>query len=105
MTDLGALIDLERYALDQPGSAAYRVAVTAARDDLQEDGCAIVRDLLRPEAVETLNAEINDRKATTHYSTQFINPYFHTVRDAAFPDRHPINTFIERSSGFIPGDS
>jgi hypothetical protein len=105
MTDLGALIDLERYPLDQPGSAAYRVAVTAARDDLQEDGCAIVRDLLRPEAVETLNAEINDRKATTHYSTQLINPYFHTVRDAAFPDRHPINTFIERSSGFIPGDS
>ncbi|WP_395159421.1 arpA protein [Ilumatobacter sp.] len=109
MTDddalIDALIDLERYPLDQPDTAAYRAAVAAARDELQDDGCAIIRDLVRPEAVEKLNAEIKDRKPTTHFSTQLINPYFHTVRDDAFPDRHPINTFIERSSGFIPGDS
>jgi hypothetical protein len=105
MTDLGNLIDLERYPLHQPDTAAYRAAVEAARDDLQGDGCAIIRNLVRPEAVDALNAEINDRKPTTHFSTQLINPYFHTVRDRAFPDRHPINTFIERSSGFIPGDS
>jgi hypothetical protein len=105
MNDLRALINLERYPLDQPDTAAYRAAISAARDDLSDGGCAIIRDLVRPEAVETLSAEINDRKSTTHFSTQLINPYFHTVRDDAFPDRHPINTFIERSSGFIPGDS
>ncbi|NBY11813.1 MAG: arpA protein [Actinobacteria bacterium] len=34
-----------------------------------------------------------------------MNPYFHTKHNPEFPDRHPVNTFIERSSGFIPGDS
>jgi len=34
-----------------------------------------------------------------------MNPYFHTEHNHDYPDHHPVNTFIERSSGFIPGDS
>lgn len=55
--------------------------------------------------MRTISDEIAARKATTHYSTERINPYFHTERDPAHPARHPVNTFIERSSGFIPGDA
>ena len=34
-----------------------------------------------------------------------MNPYFHSAKNPDYPDHHPLNTFIERSSGFIPGDS
>ena len=34
-----------------------------------------------------------------------MNPYFHTEFNPDFPPGHPVNTFIERSSGFIPGDA
>lgn len=34
-----------------------------------------------------------------------MNPYFHSEKNPQYPDHHPVNTFIERSSGFIPGDS
>ena len=50
-------------------------------------------------------ARSTNENTTTHFSTQLMNPYFHTERNSDFPDRHPVNTFIERSSGFIPGDS
>ena len=52
-----------------------------------------------------LAEEITARKETTHFSVDSINPYFHTQFNGDYPERHPVNTFIERSSGFIPGDS
>ncbi len=102
---LAELIDLDTYPIDQPDSDGYRAAVEAARVQLRGDGCAIIKDLVRPEALRILSEEIVERKPTTHFSTQTINPYFHTDHNADFPDHHPVNTFLERSSGFIPGDS
>ena len=105
MTDLAALLDLDRYPIHDPRSARYGEEVALARASLHADGCAVLRGLVRPDAVSVLNDEIVARKHMTHYSTQNINPYFHTVADPAYPNRHPVNTFIERSSGFIPGDA
>lgn len=102
---LSTLIDLDRYPIDRPASTGYRSAVEDARSGLRATGCAIVRDLVRPDALEQLGTEIWERKHTTHYSTQVINPYFHFHHNDEWPDRHPMNTFLERSSGFIPGDA
>ena len=105
MTSVAELLDLDRYPLHASDAAGYVAAVASARAGLQADGCAVIPGLVRPAAVKVLNDEILARKHTTHFSTQNMNPYFHTTPDLAFPDRHPVNTFIERSSGFIPGDS
>ena len=105
MMRLGDVIDLDRYPIDQPGSDAYRAVVGAARSGLRADGCAVIKDLVRPGALEQLGREIWERKDTTHFSTEVINPYFHFHHNDEWPDRHPMNTFLERSSGFIPGDS
>ena len=102
---LDQLLDLDRYPIHRPESAAYAAAVADTRDALSDDGCAVIKDLLRPEAVRAIGDEIVARKHTTHYSTQRINPYFHVAHNSDYPDDHPMNTFIERSSGFIPGDS
>ena len=102
---LSELINLDAYPIDQPDSDGYRAAVEHARSGLRADGCAVIKDLVLPEALETLGQEIWDRKDTTHFSTQVMNPYFHFHHNDEWPDRHPMNTFLERSSGFIPGDS
>ncbi len=102
---LSDLVDTDRYPLGRPDSTAYRAAVDAARAQLRSDGCAVVNDLIRPEALSILSSEIVERKPTTHYSTQTMNPYFHTEHNPDYPDHHPVNMFLERSSGFIPGDS
>lgn len=102
---LTEILDLDRYPLHEPSSAAYLAAVHEARAALRRDGCAVIADLVRPAAVRVISGEIVARKHTTHFSTQLINPYFHVTPNPGYPSRHPVNTFIERSSGFIPGDS
>jgi hypothetical protein len=103
--DLASLVDLDRHPIDRPGSSGCRSLVDRARSELRERGCAVIPDFLRPVAVETLAAEIAACKHATHYSREAINPYFHTEIDGRFPEHHPVNTFLERSSGFIPGDA
>ena len=102
---LAEIVDLDTYPIDQPDSDGYRAVVEHARQGLRGDGCAVIKDLVRADALDRLGREIADRKHTTHFSTQVINPYFHFHRNDEWPDRHPMNTFLERSSGFIPGDS
>jgi len=99
------LVDFTIYPLDCPESKQYKKALEDARAQLNEDGCAIFRNLLRPTAVKVISQEIIARKSTTHFSTSSMNPYFHSTHNPDYPDHHPVNTFIERSSGFIPGDS
>jgi len=99
------LIDLDRYPIHDPASAEYTDAVAAAHVGLRSVGCAVIKDLVRPEALATISHEIVERKPTTHFSKQTINPYFHTEVNPDYPTGHAVNTFIERSSGFIPGDS
>ncbi len=108
MTDpptLEELIDTDRHPIHRPSDPAYRTLVAGARRGLQVEGCAVVRDLVRSDALGLLGAEIASRKSTTHFSAEAINPYFHTSPDHRYPADHPVNTFLERSSGFIPGDS
>ena len=99
------LVDIATYPLDQPNSVAYKSAVAEARSQLQDDGCAVIKNLLRHTAVKIISQEIIERKSNTHFSTSKMNPYFHSTKNPEYPDHHPVNTFIERSSGFIPGDS
>ena len=102
---LSELVDLQTFPIHDPACAGYVAAVDAARVGLRSEGCAVLDGFVRPEAVVRLNAEICERKHATHYSTQVMNPYFHTDLNPDYPADHPVNTFIERSSGFIPGDA
>ncbi|MCY3635632.1 MAG: arpA protein [bacterium] len=102
---LADLVDLGTFPIDDPTTASYIEAVDGARAGLRAEGCAVLSGFVRTEAVELLNDEVLERKHATHYSTQVINPYFHTVANPDYPAEHPVNTFIERTSGFIPGDA
>ena len=102
---LGDLIDLEKYPLDHPENPDYWASVMTARNQLRVDGCAAINDFVHPQGVAALNQEILSQKHTTHFSNQAMNPYFHFEHNPHFSDDHPMNTFLERSSGFIPGDS
>ncbi len=106
------LVDTGRYPLSgrdlHPGDArhaAYWRAVETARMGLRSDGCALLKEFVTPAAVRLLNDEITAAKPRTHFSSQVINPYFHTEVNPDFSDDHAVNTFTERSSGFIPADA
>lgn len=102
---LDHLLSRQRYPLDNPGSTAYKQAVTAAQTALADDGCAVLKGVIQDDALRAMSEEIITRKPKTHFSQDSINPYFHTRITPDYPTRHPLNTFLERSSGFIPGDA
>ena len=82
---LAGLVDLESFPIRERSAPAYAEAVASARRGLRSVGCAVLESFVRPEAVEVLNDEILERKHATHYSSQIINPYFHTTVDPGLP--------------------
>ncbi|MBT8239804.1 MAG: hypothetical protein KJN63_01090, partial [Acidimicrobiia bacterium] len=103
--DISELVNLDIYPIHDPHSAGYVAAVDRARSQLADTGCALNKNFVRPDALELLAEEIEVNKPDTHFSVQSMNPYFHTELNPDYQLDHPVNTFIERSSGFIPGDS
>lgn len=99
------IIDVDRYPLDRPGHPAYKAIRDRARASLAKDGCAVIADLVRPSALAAMAEEAEAIKHAAHYSTAKINAYFGTEPDPGLPSHHPGNIFIERSSGFVPGDA
>ncbi len=102
---IGDIVDLDRYPIDRPATDAYAQVLDDVRASLRADGCAVLADLVRPDALRAMSAEAEAIKPATHYSTTKINAYFGTEPDPSLPDHHPGNVFIERSSGFTPGDA
>ena len=103
--NLEQFVDTDRFPLAEPGRKEYKRSVSEARASLADEGCAILKRFIRPDALRIMSEEIACRKGATHFSTDCINPYFHTEVNSDYPVRHPVNTFLERSSGFIPGDA
>ena len=81
-TRISDLVDLDRYPIDAPGSDAYLSAVADARRGLRAVGCAVIKDLVKPDAVHRLNEEIIERKPTTHFSTEVIAGELHSVTNS-----------------------
>jgi len=105
IVSLEQLIDTDRFPLAEPKRQEYKRSVSEARVSLADQGCAILKRFIRPDTLRIMSDEIACRKGDTHFSTDCINPYFHTEVNSDYPARHPVNTFLERSSGFIPGDA
>lgn len=101
---LADLIDLDRHPIDRPDSAGFDGSLAAARAEIRASGCAVVPGLVRREAVARMSGEVPPMLAATHFSASAMNPYF-SEPDPALPPDHPVNTLIERSSGFIPRDA
>ena len=101
---IAELIDLDRYPVDRPDSPRYAAMVTGARATLADDGCAVIPQLLHRSALSIMSTEILGIRPFLHESRIHINPYF-SDGDPSLPTDHAINTFAERSGGFIPRDA
>ena len=101
---IAELIDLDRHPVERPDAPRYAALVAEARAELDDDGCAVIPQLLRDAALPAMSAEILRIRPFLHKSKIRINPYF-SEGDPSLPKDHAINTFAERSGGFIPHDA
>ena len=97
------LINLKDYPIHKDGPARDAV-VAKVRDDLAQDGCAILKNFLTPEAIEMITQEADDVHHLAHRSFGRTNPYF-TKDDDQLPIDDPRRRFYDRSNAFIPADN
>lgn len=102
--DLADLIDLGRYPIDLPESAAYARLLKDLRRELAEDGCAVLPGFVHEQGVVRLAQEAEQLAPCAHLSTDRTNAYF-SRDDPSLPLDHPVRQFYDRSNGFIPADN
>lgn len=97
-------LDLDRYPVGDPGSAAFCAVAGGVRAELEDDGCAVLRGFVRAGRIDELIAEADRVSARGHQTFNRTNAYF-TQDDPAFPEDHPIRRFYDRSNSFVPADN
>lgn len=97
------IIDLERYPIYDLDHPATRQAIESARERLDDDGCALIKDFLRPESLARMRAESERLYSQTFWSQATHTPYF-SKDDPSLPEDHPKRYFQQRSSGYINSD-
>ncbi|MEM9370148.1 MAG: hypothetical protein AAGA26_03210 [Pseudomonadota bacterium] len=98
------LINLARFALDQVGSDEYLRMLAETRDDLERDGCAVLKGFVHPSALSRLVEEADRVASAAHRSFNRTNVYF-TKDDPSLPSDHPARQFFDRSNAFVPADN
>ena len=102
--DPAAYIDLARYPIDRPGSAACAALLAGVRAGLAADGCAVLKGFVGAARIADLVAEADRVSPAAHRSYNRTNVYF-TADDPALPSSHPARRFYDRSNAFVPADN
>lgn len=101
--DLAAIVDLENYPIHRHGESARERVVARAREQLETDGCALLKGFVTAQALRAMTEETVRLAPEAHYNHTHTNPY-NSDGDPALPAGHPKNTFGDRSNGFVAGD-
>ncbi len=98
------IINYSCYPIDDTDDVKRRTTIEKVREQLADDGCAVIRDFFSKEGLQALLTEANERKADTYYSASKLCNVYLNDGDPKFPEDHPINVFIPRTNGFITAD-
>jgi hypothetical protein len=87
--DVHDLLDLERYPLDQPGSARYAALVARCRSELERGGMFNLEGLVRPETIGAAAAELAEMAASSSYTHARTHNVYFLDRVEGISDTHP----------------
>ena len=92
------------YPIDEPDHPQRREVIEQVRTELEDDGCAVIRNFFSAPGLRTLLAEASERKSQAYYSERKQCNVYLNDGDPDFPQDHPLNIFIPRTNGFITAD-
>ncbi|MEJ6707728.1 MAG: phytanoyl-CoA dioxygenase family protein [Amylibacter sp.] len=98
-----SFINLGYYPIQQNGPKRDAV-LDRVREDLERDGCAVLKGFLTQDGVDALIQEAESVSEMGHRSFNRTNPYF-TKDDPSLPPDDPRRRFFDRSNAFIPADN
>jgi hypothetical protein len=99
----GALVDLNRFPIDDPNSPTCRRLIDDCRAQLRETGSAMLPGFVRPEAVARMAAEMQPLADRAYFCDGHHNAYL-KAPDLDLPADHPRNRELETEVGSIAWD-
>ncbi|MPZ80348.1 MAG: arpA protein [Actinophytocola sp.] len=97
------VVDTDRYPLSDPDGPAWRAVVARARAELDDIGCCVLADFVRPSLLDALERECAEIAPLAHGRVELVNAYNIAI-DAPLPDGHPGRTVMERGNAFVARD-
>jgi len=104
MNDLREIINLEKYPINNIGSSKYRKLINSNRKQLNEDGCCVLSNFIKPESIRKMKEEVDRNLSKIYFTNDRHNPYF-TKEDETLPKDHPKRVFSFRQSGYLNSDN
>ncbi len=103
---VSSIVDTTRYPINCPGTEAFDRVVEYCRDGLDSDGCAVIGQFLRSDALETITNECSALRANAHAVNRPWYPYppYDHVTDGNWPSGHPRRQLRKRQNRFVAYD-
>ena len=98
------IINHNKFPIDQPDSLNRRQIIDQVCKELDNDGCAVIRNFISDSGLQALLSEALVRKDQAYYSPKKNYNVYLGEGDPDFPNNHPRNIFLPRSNGFITAD-
>ncbi len=102
---LDSIVDVARYPIHDLDSPGFERAVAEARAGLADDGCAVLKGFVLPEAAAIMAAEgerLRDTTIPVERAFWPYPPYQHA--DGDWPDGHPRTRHAPRRNRFVGYD-
>jgi len=103
MKDLNEIINLTKYSINDTGSIKYRELINYTRKQLNEDGCCVLPNFIRPDSIQKMKDEVDRNLSKIYFTNDKHNPYF-TKDDKTLHEEHPKRIFTVRQSGYLNSD-
>jgi len=103
MKDLNEIINLTKYPINDTGSIKYRELTNYTRKQLNEDGCCVLSNFIRPDSIQKMKDEVDRNLSKIYFTNDKHNPYF-TKDDKTLHEEHPKRIFTVRQSGYLNSD-
>jgi len=103
MGSIKEIINLEKYPINEINSRKYKELINYTRKQLNEDGCCLLSDFIKPDSIKRMKEEVDRNLSKIHFTNDKHNPYF-TKEDTTLDEKHPKRIFSLRQSGYLNSD-
>ena len=97
MDSIKEIINLEKYPINETNSTKYKELINYTRKQLNEDGCCLLSDFIKPDSIKRMKEEVDRNLGKIYFTNDKHNPYF-TKEDTTFDEKHPKRIFSLRQS-------
>ena len=97
------VVDTSLYPLTEPDTDAWNAVIKRVQTDLDDIGCSVLANFIRPELYEELRRQGETVAPRAHYTVETVNVY-NIDTSTELPDGHPGRITMQRGNAFVARD-